>query len=162
MDPGGQQGVGIVRRAHQVGLDRRAQPAGQAPSGEIEHTAQHRIGAACILGSDLDPTTGRQRHRDLGQPVCRADGISVERQVGQVERDPDVRGDEIIEVPLGVGDVLVFSHRLPHGTLRNLSGHPRAVFYLQMFPAGTPEQAAANLADTKPGSPRRGGGGAWA
>lgn len=68
------------------------------------------------------------------------------------EYRPDLVGeDEIIEVPLDVGDLLVFDHHLPHGTVRNLSDEPRAVFYLQMFPTGTPEEAAANIADHNAG-----------
>jgi hypothetical protein len=58
---------------------------------------------------------------------------------------------EIIEVPLGVGDVLVFDNHLPHGTVRNLSDQPRAVFYMQMFPIGTPKEAAENVADHNAG-----------
>jgi len=62
-----------------------------------------------------------------------------------------VAAEEIVEVPLGVGDLLVFDSHLPHGTVRNLSGRPRAVFYVQMFPAGTPEDAASNIADHEAG-----------
>jgi len=65
---------------------------------------------------------------------------------GTVYRPGPVVADEIVEVPLGVGDLLVFDHHLPHGTIRNLSREPRAVFYLQMFPAGNAEQAARNIA----------------
>jgi Phytanoyl-CoA dioxygenase (PhyH) len=60
--------------------------------------------------------------------------------------DP-VPDDEIVEVPLAIGDLLVFDNHLPHGTVRNLSDQPRAVFYLQMFPAGTPDEAAVNIGD---------------
>jgi hypothetical protein len=62
-----------------------------------------------------------------------------------------VHEEEIIEVPLGIGDLLVFDNHLPHGTVRNLSDRPRAVFYVQMFPAGTPEEAVANIADHNAG-----------
>jgi len=58
-----------------------------------------------------------------------------------------VADHEVVEVPLHAGDLLVFANHLPHGTVRNLSDQPRAVFYLQMFPAGTPEEAAINIAD---------------
>jgi len=40
----------------------------------------------------------------------------------------------------------IFDHHLRHGTVRNDLDHPRAVFYLQMFPVGTPEEAAENIA----------------
>jgi hypothetical protein len=63
-----------------------------------------------------------------------------------IEYWPEVRDEEIVEVPVGAGDLIVFSSRLPHGTVRNNSNHPRAVFYLQMFPEGTPEEAASNIA----------------
>ncbi len=66
---------------------------------------------------------------------------------GTVYRPGPVADDEIVEVLLGVGDLLVFDNHLPHGTVRNMSDRPRAVFYMQMFPAGTPEQAAGNIAD---------------
>jgi hypothetical protein len=61
---------------------------------------------------------------------------------------PDLVGDdEIVEVPVNAGDLLVFANHLPHGTVRNLSDRPRAVFYLQMFPSGTPDDAERNIAD---------------
>lgn len=50
--------------------------------------------------------------------------------------DPVPEG-EIVEVPVEVGDLIVFSSRLPHGTVRNTSDEPRAVFYVQLFPEGT-------------------------
>jgi ectoine hydroxylase-related dioxygenase (phytanoyl-CoA dioxygenase family) len=59
--------------------------------------------------------------------------------------------DEIIEVPLAVGDLLVFDNHLPHGTVRNLSDQPRAVLYVQMFPAGDHEEAEANIGDHNAG-----------
>jgi hypothetical protein len=69
-----------------------------------------------------------------------------------IEFRPDcAQKDEIIEVPLGVGDLLVFDNHLPHGTVRNLSNHPRAVFYVQMYPAGTSQEAGANVADHNAG-----------
>ena len=58
---------------------------------------------------------------------------------------------EVVEVPLGAGDLLVMDSHLPHGTVRNDGDAPRAAFYLQMFPAGTPEEAARNIADHEAG-----------
>jgi hypothetical protein len=66
-------------------------------------------------------------------------------------RPEPVPDDEVVEVPLNVGDLLVFDSHLPHGTVRNLSDRPRAVFYLQMFPAGSLEEAASNIADHEAG-----------
>jgi hypothetical protein len=59
--------------------------------------------------------------------------------------------DEVLEVPLDVGDLLIFDHHLPHGTVRNLGDRPRVVFYVDFFPAGTPEEAQANIADHEAG-----------
>lgn len=65
-----------------------------------------------------------------------------------VEYRPDpVDPEEVIEVPLRQGDLLIFDSHLPHGTVRNRGPAPRVVFYLQLFPAGTREEAAANVAD---------------
>jgi hypothetical protein len=66
-------------------------------------------------------------------------------------RAAGVQEADIVEVALGVGDLLVFDSHLPHGTVRNLSDRPRVAFYLQMFPAGTPEEAAANVTDHNAG-----------
>jgi ectoine hydroxylase-related dioxygenase (phytanoyl-CoA dioxygenase family) len=66
-------------------------------------------------------------------------------------RPERVEGGQIVEVPLRRGDLLVFDSHLPHGTVRNVSRHPRAVFYLQMFPTGTLEEAAVNVADHNAG-----------
>lgn len=52
-----------------------------------------------------------------------------------------VHDEEVVEVSLDVGDLIVFSSRLPHGTVKNLTGHPRVVFYVQLFPEGRPEEA---------------------
>jgi Phytanoyl-CoA dioxygenase (PhyH) len=57
-----------------------------------------------------------------------------------------VADEEIVEVPLDAGDLLIFDNHLPHGTVRNTSDSPRVVFYMQMFPVGTPDEAAANIA----------------
>ena len=59
--------------------------------------------------------------------------------------------DEIVEVPLRRGDVLIWDSHLPHGTVPNLSGSPRAVFYLQLHPPGTAVDLAERLADVDAG-----------
>jgi hypothetical protein len=54
---------------------------------------------------------------------------------------------EVVEIPLRVGDLLVFDSHLPHGTVRNTAATPRVAFVLQMFPEGSREEAKANVAD---------------
>ena len=55
--------------------------------------------------------------------------------------------DEIVQVPLDKGDVLIWDSHLPHGTVRNGGTSPRAVFYLQMHPPGTPADLDERLDD---------------
>lgn len=62
-------------------------------------------------------------------------------------RAPPVADRELVEVPLQTGDLLVFDHHLPHATVRNGGSGPRVVFYLQLFPAGSADEAAGNVAD---------------
>lgn len=69
----------------------------------------------------------------------------IEYRAGPV---PD---DEVVDVPLVAGDLLIFDSHLPHGTSRNTTTRPRVVFYLQLFPEGTPEEANANIADHEAG-----------
>lgn len=59
---------------------------------------------------------------------------------------------ELVEVSVKAGDLIVFSSRLPHGTVKNLNDRPRAVFYLQLFPEGTPEDAAVRIAEHEAGT----------
>ncbi len=66
---------------------------------------------------------------------------------GMEYRPIGVAEHEIVEIPLGVGDLLVFDSHLPHGTVRNNASTPRVAFVLQMFPEGSPEEAEANIAD---------------
>lgn len=50
-----------------------------------------------------------------------------------------------------VGDLILFSSRLPHGTVKNSSDQPRAVFYVQLFPEGTAEEAAVRVSEHRAG-----------
>jgi hypothetical protein len=68
-------------------------------------------------------------------------------QSGTEYRPHAVKDEEIVEVPLDVGDLLIFDSHLPHGTVRNRSHDPRVVFYLQMFPTGTDAEAQTNVSD---------------
>jgi hypothetical protein len=58
---------------------------------------------------------------------------------------------DVVEVPLRVGDLLIMDSHLPHGTVRNDGDSPRSVFYLQLFPAGTPEEAALRVEEHQAG-----------
>lgn len=64
---------------------------------------------------------------------------------------PPVIEDEVVEVPADVGDLIVFSSRLPHGTGKNTTNTPRVVFYLSMFPEGSPDEAVTRLAEYEAG-----------
>lgn len=59
----------------------------------------------------------------------------------------EVPHDEIVEVPVDVGDLIIWSSRLPHGTVKNSTVRPRVVFYVQMFPEGTAEEAAVRVSE---------------
>ena len=75
----------------------------------------------------------------------------VEQWGTEYRPDGIVRAGDLVEVPLRVGDLLVMDSHLPHGTVRNDGDTPRAVFYLQLFPAGTPEEAATRIEEHEAG-----------
>jgi len=75
----------------------------------------------------------------------------VERWGTEYRADGIVRPGDVVEVPLGVGDLLVMDSHLPHGTVRNDGDRPRGAFYLQLFPAGTPEEAATRIEEHEAG-----------
>lgn len=52
---------------------------------------------------------------------------------------------DIVSVPMGAGDVVLWSSRLPHSNSRNEGTRPRYAFYLQMVPYSEP--FAAELAE---------------
>ena len=68
-----------------------------------------------------------------------------------VEYKLPVIDDEIVEMPLRKGDVLIMDSHLPHGTVRNTSTTPRAVFYMQLHPPGNDHELAQRLADVDAG-----------
>jgi hypothetical protein len=70
----------------------------------------------------------------------------VRREWGD-EWNPDVPGREIVEVPAGAGDLIVWDSRLPHANSRNTSERPRIAFYVQMFPARAEADDAALRVD---------------
>jgi ectoine hydroxylase-related dioxygenase (phytanoyl-CoA dioxygenase family) len=75
----------------------------------------------------------------------------VEQWGTEYRPDGVVRPDDVVEVPMRVGDLLVMDSHLPHGTVRNEGDTPRAVFYLQLFPAGTPGEATTRIEEHEAG-----------
>jgi ectoine hydroxylase-related dioxygenase (phytanoyl-CoA dioxygenase family) len=75
----------------------------------------------------------------------------VEQWGTEYRSDGVVRPGDVVEVPLRVGDLLVMDSHLPHGTVRNDADTPRAAFYLQLFPEGTPEEAATRVDEHESG-----------
>ena len=66
---------------------------------------------------------------------------------GTEYRPDPVPDEDVVQVPLEAGDLLIFDSHLPHGTVRNLRDTPRVAFFLQMFPAGTPEESETIVSD---------------
>jgi ectoine hydroxylase-related dioxygenase (phytanoyl-CoA dioxygenase family) len=75
----------------------------------------------------------------------------VERWGTEYRADGVVRPGDVVEVPLRVGDLVIMDSHLPHGTVRNDGDTPRAAFYLQLFPTGTPEEAATRIEEHETG-----------
>jgi len=92
VNPGGRQDVDVALGTQQGGLHRCADPVCQAAAGDVEYAAQDRVGAGGVLRADLDTPTRRQHFGDRRQPVSGAGRIGVDRQVGQVQRQPHVSG----------------------------------------------------------------------
>jgi len=67
------------------------------------------------------------------------------------EYQPPYEDDEVIEVPLQVGDLLILDSHLPHGTVPNEAATPRAVFYVQLHPAGTDDERRERLREQESG-----------
>jgi hypothetical protein len=57
---------------------------------------------------------------------------------GEPSWSPQVDGYEVVEVPAGQGDLIVWESRMPHANSRNTSDRPRLACYVSMNP-GTPE-----------------------
>jgi hypothetical protein len=68
-----------------------------------------------------------------------------------VQHRIDPPAADVVEVPVGVGDVVIWESSLPHGTTRNLGSAPRAATYVMYGPAGPPEVAARRIADVEAG-----------
>jgi Phytanoyl-CoA dioxygenase (PhyH) len=58
---------------------------------------------------------------------------------GEPSWSPQVDGYEVVEVPAGQGDLIVWESRMPHANSRNTSDRPRLACYVSMNP-GTPEE----------------------
>lgn len=50
-------------------------------------------------------------------------------------RRPDPTGLEVVDIPAGAGDLIVWHHQLPHGNGENTTSRPRVAQYITMFPA---------------------------
>lgn len=62
------------------------------------------------------------------------DQWAANRRPGADPRFPDPGEFELVEVPLGRGDFLIFDGRLPHGNSENLSDTIRVAQYITMWP----------------------------
>jgi len=110
VDPGGGQGADVVLGTEQVGLHGCTEPVGHSLSGDSEPAAQDRVGVDGALRTDLNTSTGRQRFSDPRQAVSGAVRVGVDRQMGQVQRQPHVRwwvrkrggqGQVVLSDPIG-------------------------------------------------------------
>lgn len=99
-------------------------------------------GGFCSVPSLLRDRAARPKERPSKQGL---DGNPY------VAYEPDVRGRAVVEVRLRVGDLLIMDSKLPHGTVRNSGATPRVVFYVQLFPVGTPGEAAVRVEDSQAG-----------
>jgi hypothetical protein len=68
-----------------------------------------------------------------------------------VEYRPVFGEDEVIEVPLHAGDLVIMDHHLPHGTVRNHGPSPRVAFYIQYFPEGDSAGREERISDFETG-----------
>src|SRR5262249_52772332 len=85
----------VARCAAEVGLCRGPQPAGQAPVGGGLDAGEHGLGAAVVLGSDLDAPAGSQAGGDHGEAVRAAVRVDIQAKVGQVGRQPYPRREGV-------------------------------------------------------------------
>jgi hypothetical protein len=58
---------------------------------------------------------------------------------GELSWSTPVDGYEVLEVPIGQGDLIVWESRMPHANSRNTSDCPRLACYVSMYP-GTPDE----------------------
>jgi hypothetical protein len=58
---------------------------------------------------------------------------------GEPSWSPQVDGYEVVEVPAGQDDLIVWESRMPHANSRNTSDRPRLACYVSMNPA-TPDE----------------------
>jgi hypothetical protein len=59
--------------------------------------------------------------------------------------------EDVIQLPVQQGDVILWESTLPHGTVTNHSKRPRVAFYVSMFPAGPDAEATERVADFENG-----------
>ena len=86
------QDIGVSGRAQQIRLDGCPEPVGHATPGHVEHAREDRIGLRCLLRPYLYPPAVRQGTREGGQAVSDGRRVRVQREVREVDRQPDLRG----------------------------------------------------------------------
>jgi ectoine hydroxylase-related dioxygenase (phytanoyl-CoA dioxygenase family) len=64
----------------------------------------------------------------------------------------DRTGRDIVHVPAGTADLIVWDSRLPHGNSKNNSAHPRLAFYVLMGPQSEAAQRAAAIHSWRTGA----------
>jgi hypothetical protein len=103
----------------------------------LADTAAEQGGFRCVPSLLESPEAWPTR------PILDADGDEDWRA--------DTAGREIVHVPAGTGDLIIWNSLLPHGNSRNRSARPRLAFYLQMFPAGDEAHRAAAVESWRTG-----------
>src|SRR6185503_16514260 len=103
----------------------------------LTDTAAEQGGFRCVPSLFKSPEAWPKR------PALDADGEEDWRA--------DTAGREIVHVPSGAGDLILWNSRLPHGNSRNRSARPRLAFYLQMFPAGDEAHRSAAVESWRTG-----------
>jgi ectoine hydroxylase-related dioxygenase (phytanoyl-CoA dioxygenase family) len=70
---------------------------------------------------------------------------------GELSWSTSTDGYEVVEVPAGQGDLIVWESRMPHANSRNASDRPRLAFYVSMSP-GTPDERQVTAACCRSGA----------
>lgn len=88
VDAGFDQAFHVPGGSVKVRLDGRSEAVLQASLTRFEHTAEHRISAVVILGSDLNTLARWKSHSDRGEMVCTSPLVDIQAEVGQVHGQP--------------------------------------------------------------------------
>ena len=81
MDTGAGQGVGVVRRAHEIRLHGDSEPVGKAACGDGEDAVLDRIGESGLFGTHLHAPAARQGVRDGREAIGRGRRVSAQREM---------------------------------------------------------------------------------